>query len=198
MKCRAMHAASNSVHAVGGDLQPIQSYTDSLQLGLTYDKTWTILEMRNTAMPEVGSQAKRAATSCLWSSLRMKNFKHKPSDKITKQDRMPCIGCPSMVSDKHDLILKLERLSDKQQKETNFQTRIFLSAFRSSYSISYLTNCMPAWLFKLLSMQHLPFRFTGGGKNYIFWKLRLWVSSWDTQETKHCANVLIVGSRPSF
>lgn len=55
---------------------------------LTYDKTWTTLEMPNTTMPEVGSQAERAAMSCLWSSLCMKNFKYEPSDK--SQNRMGC------------------------------------------------------------------------------------------------------------
>lgn len=57
---------------------------------------------------------------------------------ITKQDGLLCIRCPSMASDKHDLILKLERLYDKQWKEKDFQTRIFLSAFKSSYS--YLSH----------------------------------------------------------
>ena len=77
------------------------------------------------------------------------------------------------------------------------QTRIFLSAFKSKWSIPYLRNYKPAWLFKLLSMQQLAFSFTGGSKNCMFWKVTFWVSSWGNQEAKYYLNVLIVGSWPS-
>lgn len=153
--------------------------------------------MHNTTMPEVGSQAKRAAMSCLWSSICMKNFKHKPSDKSQNRTGCSALDVQAWLQTSMTWFWSLKDW-DKQWKEMNFQTRIFVTAFKSSYSISYLRNCTPAWLFKLLSMQQLTFRFTGGGKNYMFWKVRLWVSSWDIQETKHCVNVLIVASRPSF
>lgn len=77
------------------------------------------------------------------------------------------------------------------------QGRVLFSAFKSNYSIPYLRNRMPAWLFQLLSMQQLAFSFTAGGKSYVFWKVRLWVSSWGTREAKHLNNILIEGSWPS-
>lgn len=87
MKGRAMHVGSNLVNGLWTDLQPIQFYT-VWNRALTYDKTWTTQEMPNTAMPEVASQAKRAAMGCLWSSICMKSFKHKPSEK--SQNRTSC------------------------------------------------------------------------------------------------------------
>lgn len=153
--------------------------------------------MPNTAMPEVASQAKRAAMDCLWSSICMKSFKHKPSEKSQNRTGCSALVVQAWLQTSMTWFWSLKDC-DKHWKEMNFQTRIFLTAFKSSYSISYLRNCTPAWLFKLLSMQQLTFRFTGSGKNYIFRKVRLWVSSWDTQETKHCVNVLIVASRSSF
>lgn len=100
---------------------------------------------------------------------------------------------------KAQLDFEAQKTGISSEKRWTFcsQIRIFLSAFKSNYSISHLRNCTPAWLFKLLSMQQLAFSFTGGGKNYMFWKVRLWVSSWETQEAKHCLNILTVGCWPS-